>query len=53
MVGFAFIFVAVILLLPILIIVLVLDFIAIWFNPGSRVRRGFEVLPIPEAPKKP
>jgi len=53
MVAFAFIFVAVILLLPILLIVVVVDFFSIWLRPNVRVRRGFEVIPLPEPAKKP
>jgi hypothetical protein len=53
MVAFAFIFLAVLLLLPVLLIVVVMDFFAIWLRPDVRVRRGFEVIPVPSPAKKP
>jgi len=52
MVSFAFIFLAVVLLTPMLL-VMTWDLLFRWLRPELRVRRGFEVVPIPKAPEKP
>jgi hypothetical protein len=52
MVSFAFIFLAVLLLTPMLL-VMTWDLFFGWLHPDPRVRRGFEVVPVPKPPIKP